>query len=133
MREDTIKPQMQRAGSDRPARCLQQRIRELESHWVVTAGPSTAALYEADTGTLVTYLFGHAAQRGEFRSASFSSNGRLILTSSRDGTVRIYRCEICGDLADLIKIAKRRLAGTKRVLTADERKRYLGRGSCAVS
>jgi hypothetical protein len=31
MREDTIKPQMQRAGSDRPARCLQQRIREVEA------------------------------------------------------------------------------------------------------
>jgi WD40 repeat protein len=96
-----------------------------DSHWVVTAGPSTAALYEAETGTLFAYLFGHRNRKGELRSASFSSNGHLILTSSRDGTVRIYRCDVCSGLSGLVQLAEKRLARTGRTLTPAERKRYL--------
>ena len=47
-------------------------------------------------------------------SASFSPDGRRVLTSSEDGTVRIYRCEICSGLDGLLALAKRRLAGFAR-------------------
>ena len=30
-------------------------------------------------------------------SASFSPDGRFVLASGKDGAVRLYRCEICGN------------------------------------
>ena len=33
----------------------------------------------------------------------------LIVTAGTDGQIRYYRCEICGGLADLLVVAKRRL------------------------
>ena len=42
-------------------------------------------------------------------SSSFSPDGRLVLASGKDGAVRLYRCEICGDLPALLELAKARL------------------------
>jgi hypothetical protein len=47
-------------------------------------------------------------------AASFSPDGTRVLTSSLDGTVRMYRCEICSGLDGLLELAKRRLAGFAR-------------------
>ena len=49
----------------------------------------------------------------------------MIVTGGVDGTVRTYRCEICGGVDQLIELAESRLAGTRRELTAEERERYL--------
>jgi len=38
-------------------------------------------------------------------------NGRLIVTAAKDGTIRAYQCDVlCGNVRELIEIAKRRLA-----------------------
>ena len=42
-------------------------------------------------------------------SSSFSPDGRLVLATGRDGAVRLYRCEICGDLPALLELASARL------------------------
>jgi hypothetical protein len=42
------------------------------------------------------------------------------------GIVRRYVCELCGDVAELSALARSRLAGTQRTLSAEERERYLG-------
>jgi WD40 repeat protein len=94
-----------------------------DARWVVTAGPGRAGLWDARTGVLVTLLRGH---KGVLTSAGFDPTGRMIVTGGVDGTVRTYRCEICGGIEELVKLAERRLAATGRELSADERERYLG-------
>jgi WD40 repeat protein len=93
-----------------------------DRRWVVTAGPNAGGLWETDTGELFSYLFGHD---DVLTSAQFSPDGRTILTGSRDGTVRVYACDICANLDGLVALAKTRLARTGRTLTPAERKRYL--------
>jgi WD40 repeat protein len=94
-----------------------------DGRWVVTAGPGRAGLWDAGSGGLVTLLRGH---RGRVTSAAFSPNGRAIVTGGVDGTVRTYRCDICGGLGELVRLAGRRLDATGRRLSAEERERYLG-------
>jgi len=93
-----------------------------DGRWVVTAGPSSAGLWNVRSRSLLFYLRGDSDL---LTSASFSPDGRTILTSSRDGTVRTYRCDLCGGLDELLALARRELARTNRDLTPDERRRYL--------
>ena len=93
-----------------------------DGRWIVTAGPITAGLWQVSTGQLVMYLRGPSSL---LVAASFLRNSRTIVTSERDGAVREYTCLICGALPELLQLAKQRLAGTERRLTAEERKRYL--------
>jgi hypothetical protein len=67
-----------------------------------------------------------AREDGTSTSAAFDWSGRAIVTGGVDGTVRLYACEICGGLDDLVAFAGERLAATGRELTREERKRYLG-------
>ena len=48
------------------------------------------------------------------------------MTGGEDGTLRTYRCTICGGLDELSELARSRLAETGRVLTDEEREQYLG-------
>jgi hypothetical protein len=63
-----------------------------------------------------------------FRAPAFrrDPSGRIIVTGGADGTVRTYRCDLCGGVGELVEFADRRLAGTRRELTEAERDRYLG-------
>ena len=70
------------------------------------------------------YLYGHD---GPVNSAVFSRDSRFILTAGDDVTVRMYHCEICGKLRQLVAVAEKRLARTGRKLTPAERKQYLRR------
>ena len=88
----------------------------------MTAGPTTAGLWPVSNGRLLFYLRGHTEP---LTSASFSPDGTRILTSSRDGTLRTYTCELCGNIEDLLTTAKARLATLARPLTPAERNRYL--------
>jgi len=91
------------------------------ARWVVTGGPSTAGLWDAKTGGRIFFLRGDGEP---IRAATFSSPTRIV-TRGVDG-VRAYVCDTCGDLAELIALAERRLALTDRGLTPDERLTYLG-------
>jgi WD40 repeat protein len=93
-----------------------------DGRWVVTAGPITAGLWQVSNGRLLFYLRGHTEP---LTSASFSPDGSRILTSSRDGTLRTYTCELCGGIDDLLAVASARLASLARPLTAAERELYL--------
>jgi WD40 repeat protein len=97
--------------------------------WVVTAGPATAGLWRTASGRLVLFLHGpHRPLTG----AGFSPDGLRILTTSLDGTVRAYRCEICGSIGSLMASARHRLAGIARSLTPAERRAYLPAGTPAT-
>jgi len=93
-----------------------------DGRWVVTAGPITAGLWNARTGDLVMYLRGPTERPV---AAAFGSDSRTILTEERNGVVRRYRCAICGTVDELRELAEQRLARTGRVLSGEERDRYL--------
>jgi WD40 repeat protein len=79
-----------------------------DGRWIVTAGPGTAGVGLAATGERVLFLRGHSRP---LIGAGFASvDGSLIVTASKDGTIRRYRCDLCGDVHQLIALAERRLA-----------------------
>jgi WD40 repeat protein len=90
--------------------------------WVVTGGPATAGLWDVVTGERNLFLQGHG---GPVRAAAFTSPTRIV-TRGDDG-VRTYLCDTCGDLRALLALAQQRLSATGRVLSRDERVRFLGR------
>ena len=93
-----------------------------DGRWIVTAGPGAAGLWRTGADANVALLFG---SKYPLNSAVFSRDGRFILTAGVDGTVRMYRCEICGTLPDLVALAEKRLARTGRKLTPAQRNQYL--------
>jgi WD40 repeat protein len=78
----------------------------------------TADVWETSTGEKLATLTGHTAP---IRGASFSPNGRLIVTASLDETAQLYPCDSCGSVDDLLSAARKR-AG--RELTPQERLSY---------
>jgi WD40 repeat protein len=93
-----------------------------DGRWVVTAGPITTGLWPVSTGWLLFFVRG---PKQPLTSASFSADGTRILASSRDGTVRTYTCELCGNLSGLLATATARLARLSAPLGPADRARYL--------
>jgi WD40 repeat protein len=101
-----------------------------DGRWVVTAGPRTAGIWDARTGAFFAatgladpFLRGPLA--GPLTTAAFMPDGRRIVTASGDGTVRTFRCNVCGRLDDLVRLGQRRMNLLERNLTSAERLRYL--------
>jgi WD40 repeat protein len=81
-----------------------------DGRWLVTSGPVTAGLWQRNGNRPYFYLRGDTSA---LTSVSFSPDGRLVLSSSSDGSVRLYRCEVCGNVDALVRLATRRLAQVK--------------------
>ena len=94
-----------------------------DGRWIIAAGPGAAGLFVADSGELLFYLRGHDSP---LTGAAFAPDGTRIVTSGTDGTVRTYRCAVCGGMAELEALAKRHLTETGRRLTPAERRSYVG-------
>jgi hypothetical protein len=46
-----------------------------------------------------------------FSAVAFAGpDGRLVVATSLDGTLRSYHCDLCGNVDELLLLAKRRLA-----------------------
>jgi WD40 repeat protein len=78
-----------------------------DGRWVVTAGPSTAGVGSASTDRRLYLL--HGPSMPLIGAAFAGRNGQTIVAASKDGTIRVYRCEICGGIDELLRLAKRRL------------------------
>ena len=74
--------------------------------WIVTASQFSGGLWDADSGQLLLYLQGHTKP---LTSATFSPAGDWIVTGSQDGTVGVFRCDVCRDLRGLEQTAAERL------------------------
>jgi WD40 repeat protein len=77
-----------------------------DGRWIATAGPSAAGLWRASNGTRLFYLLGYASP---LRTVAFAPSGGQVVTGGVDGTVRRYRCRLCGDIPELRALAKARL------------------------
>jgi WD40 repeat protein len=82
-----------------------------DGQWIATTGPITVGLWQRDADQPFFYLrrAGTVPKGKLLRSASFSPDGRFVVASGDDGAVRLYRCEICGDLPALQALARARL------------------------
>jgi WD40 repeat protein len=80
------------------------------SRWVAAAAPVNVILWTAASGRQLFYVRGHTTR---LTGVSFSPNRPTVLTSSRDGTVRTYTCQVCVDLSGLVHLAEVRLARTR--------------------
>jgi WD40 repeat protein len=78
-----------------------------DGRWVVTAGPSTAGVGSVSTRRRLFLL--HGPLKPLVGAAFAGRNGQTIVTASKDGTIRVYRCDICGGIDELLLLAKRRL------------------------
>jgi len=87
-----------------------------DGRWIVTAGPSSVGLWQRNGDRPYSYLKsgGSMPKDKRFTTASFSPDGRFVLSSREDGSVGLYRCEVCGDLRALLRLAKARLAELHR-------------------
>jgi WD40 repeat protein len=96
-----------------------------DGRWVVTAGPFTAQLWQPGIRQEL-FTFGIPGPSQLLVSAVFGPTSRVILVASKDGTVRTYRCTLCGGREELLRTARARLAHTARTLSPSERKQYGG-------
>jgi WD40 repeat protein len=100
-----------------------------DGRWIATAGPTTVGVWETvsgrriDEGTPILYIRGHGPR---VRSVAFAPDSRRIASTGDDGTVRVYRCELCGTTDELVRLARRRLHDLGSNLTQSERRRFLG-------
>ena len=78
-----------------------------DGRWVVTAGPSTAGVGSVPAAPRLLLLHGHS--RPLIGAGFGGPDGRTIVTASKDGTIRVYRCDICGGIDELLLLANRRL------------------------
>jgi WD40 repeat protein len=92
-----------------------------DGQWVVTAGDSTARIWDARTGRELQHLRGHA---GGILRAAFSHDGKRLVTTGNDGTARIWNigCELTCSMADLMLFARTRVT---REFTAEERTQFV--------
>src|SRR5262249_4422411 len=82
-----------------------------DGNWIVTAGPATAQIWRTGSQTPL-FRFGLGGHTRPLTSAVFDPGSRVVLTAGRDGTVRTYRCSVCGGIGELVPLAKARLAET---------------------
>lgn len=93
-----------------------------DGRWVVTAA-GRATVWDIRDGTRILRLQGHV---GPVASAAFDPAGQWIVSAGDDKTVRLYRCDICGGIRELARLARTRLAIVGRQLSDRERAKYLG-------
>ena len=82
-----------------------------DGRWIVTSGRSAAGIWLTRTGDLLFFIRGHLRP---LLAASFARDDRRMLTASVDGTMRDYRCDLCGKLSALQELANARLKLAER-------------------
>jgi WD40 repeat protein len=91
-----------------------------DSQWLVTASADdTLRVWSVDGWHDIAILYGH---QGQGLNATFSPDGKEIISSGWDGAVRVRPCEVCSAPAQLAMLAQ---AHTTRGFTLAERETYL--------
>jgi WD40 repeat protein len=88
-------------------RVINNAVFSANTQWVVTACDDRAVrVWEVTTGNLVKELRGHT---GRVYNASFVGDSMNVITVSSDGTSRIYACDVCAPIEDLLKLVSERV------------------------
>ncbi len=98
-----------RWNGSRSGRC-QRSPSSSDGRFVAGGAPTSAILWNAVSGQRLFYLRGHT---DHLTSVSFARARPTLLTSSLDGTVRTFACDVCVGLPTLIHLAEIRLAQTR--------------------
>jgi WD40 repeat protein len=60
--------------------------------------------------------------QGSTTGVAFSPDGQQIASSSFDATVRVWTCEVCGPIEEVLALAEQRIT---RELTCEEQETFL--------
>ena len=69
-------------------------------------GDPAVWVWESQTGQLLEQLQGHT---DDVAAVAFGSDNRTLLTASYDGSTRVFECQLCGTLTQLLALAQSRL------------------------
>ena len=100
--------------------------------WVATAGTDdgTARVWDAATGQELAASTIHPAN---VVTATFDRGGRLVLTWADDYRARVFRCETCLPLDELVRLARSRLSDRRgQAMRARRGDDPLGAGQAAA-
>jgi WD40 repeat protein len=87
--------------------------------FLVAASGSAPTIWDLESQRPLVQLFGH---QGRVDSVDFSPDGSSITSGGVDRTVRIWRCEVCAPIDEVLRLARARAL---RELTPVERARFL--------
>jgi WD40 repeat protein len=73
-----------------------------DGRWIVTAGPTTAGLWQVSTGALVYSLGG---TDGQLLTAAFAPDSRHLVVGTATGKVASFDCTICARTPALLEQA----------------------------
>ena len=83
-----------------------------DDRWVVTAGPAAAGIWDMETGRRLIAVNGRDDH--PLTAVALSPHGWQIAAGGLGGSVRTYDCRLCGDIDDLVSLARERLANLRR-------------------
>jgi WD40 repeat protein len=90
-----------------------------DSRFLVTASGDAPTIWDLESQRPLVQLFGHT---GGVITVDFSPDGSSILSGGEDRSIRIWRCEVCAPIDEVLRLARSRAL---RELTPAERARFL--------
>jgi WD40 repeat protein/class 3 adenylate cyclase len=88
--------------------------------FLVAASGNAPTIWDLESQRPLVRLFGH---QGAVVPVDFSPDGSSIVSGGVDRSVRIWRCEVCAPMDEVLRLARSRVL---RELTPAERARFLG-------
>jgi WD40 repeat protein len=81
-----------------------------DGRWIATAGPAKAGVWQTrGTDLPGSFLFYVRGNSTPITSVAFSPRGDELATGARDGSIRVFDCNLCGGLSSLEAYARERL------------------------
>ena len=78
-----------------------------DDRWVVTAGPAATGIWDMESGRRLLAVNG---RDHPLTAVALSPHGWRIAAGGDHGTVKTYDCRLCGNIDDLVSVARQRLA-----------------------
>jgi WD40 repeat protein len=93
-----------------------------DGRFLVTGSSDAATIWDLASQRPLVQLLGHSGAVGP---VDFSPDGSSIVSGGVDQSIRIWRCEVCAPIDQLLDLARERAL---RDLTAAERNRFVHEG-----